>query len=65
MKMMRIALICGFAAAQGGKALPYRVSKIKGGYASDVVEAQPLINISRLSERQSLSALCGGKAARS
>ena len=57
---------CGFAAAQCGKALPYRTGFSNGweatppkfrGAASGKIVAAP--------ERHSLSALCSGKAAKS
>jgi len=51
---------CGSAAAQCGKALPSTHCLLLGGYASSCGELQ-VIEIGV--ERQSLSALCGGRAA--
>ena len=58
--------VCGFAAAQCGKALPYRcsLSRIPGGYAS--FTRQSLMKETNSARRKgaAFSAVCGGVAAR-
>jgi hypothetical protein len=63
MVVLKQKSFCGSAAAQCGKALPYRnFGFFLGGYAS-LFEAQPLTYFQyELPERQSLSALCGKAA---
>jgi hypothetical protein len=53
---------CGSAAAQCGKAAPFRRS-LFSFEAAPQREAQPPVIFRALTVRQSLTALCGGKAA--
>jgi len=54
---------CGFAAAQCGKATPFRCLSLLLFEAAPQKEAQPPVNFSNAAVRQSLTALCGGRAA--